>query len=111
MQFKKLIFVFVILAFLSPVKAHGGEIDVEAGDVKIRTEQDGQISVDTGSNRVELTEQEQDRRSTPWWQPWNYFNRHRSSSNCTSSTYQRSTQTTTTNGHTEESSVSTSTCR
>lgn len=109
MQLKKLIFFLVILAFLSPATANSREIDVEAGDVRVRTEQDGQISVDTGSNRVDLTERS--RRSTPWWQPWHYLNRHRSSSNCTSSTYQRSTQSTRTNGHVEESSVSTSTCR
>ena len=109
MQLKKLIFSLVILAFLLPATANGGEIDVEAGDVKVRTEQDGSISVDTGSNRVDLSERH--RSSYPRWQFWRNWNRSQSSSNCTSSTYQRSTQTTRTNGHVEQSSVSTSTCR
>ncbi|WP_144054313.1 hypothetical protein [Pleurocapsa sp. PCC 7319] len=108
MQLKKLIFFFVILAFLSPSTANSREIDVEAGDVRIRTEEDGQVSVDTDSNSVEVNRSS--RRSTHWWQPWHYLNRDRSSNDCSSSTYQRSTQSTRTNGHVEESSVSTSTC-
>jgi hypothetical protein len=109
MQLKKLIFLLVTLAFLLPTTANSSEIDVEAGDVRVRTEQDGSISVDTGSNRVDLTERS--RSYYPRWQFWRNWNRSRSSSNCSSSTYQRSTQTTRTNGHVEESSVSTSTCR
>lgn len=108
MQLKKLIFLLATLVLLLPATANSREIEVEAGDVRVSTEQDGSISVDTGSSSVELPER---RRSiTPWWQPWRYFDRDRSSSDCTSSTYQRSTQTTRTDGHVEESSISTSTC-
>ena len=110
MQLKKLIFLFVILAFLFPSTANSREIDVEAGNVRIRTEEDGQVSVDTDSNSVEVNRSRSSRRSSHWWQPWHYLNRHRSRNNCSSSTYQRSTQTTRTNGHVEESSISTSTC-
>lgn len=108
MQLKKLIFLFVILAFLFPSTANSREIDVEAGNVRIRTEEDGQVSVDTDSNNVEVNRSS--RRSTHWWQPWHYLNRNRNRNNCSNSTYQRSTQTTSTNGHVEESSISTSTC-
>ncbi len=109
MQLKKLILFLVILAFLSPAKVNSGEIDVEAGDVRVRTESDGRISVDTDSNNVEVNKSR--RRSTHWWQPWHYLNRDRRSDDCSTSTYQRSTQSTRTNGHVEESSTTTSTCR
>lgn len=109
MQLKKLIFLLFTLTFLFPATANGSEINVEAGDVRIRTEQDGGVSVDTGSSRVEIEGQRN--RSTPWWKPWQYYNRHRSSSNCNSSTYQRSTQTTRVNGQVQTNSISTSSCR
>jgi len=108
MGLKKLAFLLLTLAFLFPTTANSSEIEVEAGDVRVSTERDGGVSVDTGRNRVDL---ERSRRSTHWWQPWHYLNRHRSRSNCNSSTYQRSTQTTVNNGHVERSSVSSSSCR
>ena len=109
MQLKKLIFLLFILAFLFPATANGGDINVEAGDVRVRTEQGGGTSVETRSNRIDVDRQRS--RSTPWWKPWEYYNRHRSSSNCSSSTYQRSTQTTRVNGKVQTNSISTSSCR
>ena len=109
MQLKKLIFLLVILALSFPTTANAGDIDVNTGNVRVRTQQNGSISVNTGRNRVEVDKYNS--RSVPWWQPWNYWNRHRSTRNCRSSTYQRSTQTTRTNGHVQRSSISTNTCR
>ncbi len=109
MQLKKLIFLLITLAFLLPTTVNASDIDVKAGNVRVRTEQDGPISVNTGRNRVEVDKY--NNRPVPWWQPWNYWNRHRSNRNCRSSTYQRSTQTTRTNGHVQRSSISTNTCR
>lgn len=110
MQLKKLIFLLFTLAFLFPATANAGDINVEAGDVRVRTEQGGGISVETRSNRIDVDRQ-RSRSSPPWWKPWEYYNRHRSSSNCSSSTYQRSTQTTRVNGQVRTNSTSTSTCR
>lgn len=107
MQVKQLTFLIVTLAFLLPIGAKSSEIDVRAGEVRVRTEQNGGISVDTGRNSVELNERH--RRSSSWWQPWSYWHRHRS--HCKSSTDQRSTQITRINGQVEKSSISTRTCR
>ncbi len=107
MQLKKLIFLLVILAFSFPITANAGDIDVNTGNVRVRTEQNGGISVNTGRNQIEV-----DRRRTyndPWWKSWYYWNRSRR--NCNRGTYQRSTQTTTVNGRTRTYSNSTSTCR
>ncbi len=109
MKLKKLIFLLVILAFCFPIAANAGDIDVNTGNVRVRSEQNGGISVNTGRNSIEV-----DRRrssAAPWWKSWYYWNRHRRGSKCRSSTYQRSTQTTSTNGRTHTYSNSTSTCR
>ncbi len=107
MQLKKLIFLLVILAFSFPTIAIAGDIDVNTGNVRVRTQQNGSISVNTGRNHIEV---DQSRRNNNfWWKPWYYWNRSRR--NCNSSTYQRSTQTTTVNGRTRTYSNSTTTCR
>ncbi|MDJ0533489.1 MAG: hypothetical protein QNJ70_13535 [Xenococcaceae cyanobacterium MO_207.B15] len=109
MQLKKLVFLSVTLAILFPATAYAGDIDVEAGNVRIRSEQGGRVSIDTGSNSVNVNSRTN--RSVPWWQRWNYFNRSRSSRYCSNSTYQSSTQTTSVNGRVQRTSVSRSTCR
>ena len=107
MQLKQLIFWLIPLALCFPATANASDIDVKAGNVRVKTETNGSISVNTSSNRVEI---EPNRRSSsPWWQDWNYWNR--SSRNCSSRTYQRSTQTTSSNGTVQTTSVSTNTCR
>ena len=110
MQLKKLIFglMIVVLVLSFPAVGQARNIDVEAGNVRVRTQQNGRISVDTGSNQIEVNKRRTYR--VPWWQPWNYY-RYRKSRNCGSSTYQRSTQTTRTNGRVYRSSISRSSCR
>lgn len=109
MEIKKLIFLSLILALLFPAKAFGGDIDLEAGNVRITSTGDGRISVDTRSNSLQVNSYNS--RRVRWWQPWTYFNRSHSSINCTNSTYSKSTQTTSINGRVHRSSASTSSCR
>ena len=111
MKPKKLIFLLVTLAFyfLATANANAGDIDVKAGNVRVRTEQNGNISVDTGRNEIEVNQYR--RNSSPWWRSWYYWNRPQHTRNCNNSTYQRSTQTTRVNGRATTHSTSTSTCR
>lgn len=98
----------LILGLWFPAIVRASDIDVEAGNVRVRTQQNGRISVDTGRNQIGVNKRGS--YAVPWWQPWNYY-RHRRGRNCRNSTYQRSTQTTTTNGRVHRSSISSSTCR
>ena len=111
MKPKKLILLLVTLAFyfLATTNANAGDIDVKAGNVRVRTEQNGNISVDTGRNEIEVNQRR--RNSSPWWRSWYYWDRQPRSRNCNNSTYQRSTQTTRVNGRGTTHSISTSTCR
>lgn len=109
MQIKQLSFLLITLAFFFPTTAISGEIDVQAGDVKVRTNSNGSISVDTSNNRVSVPPRSRYPRS--WWQRRPYYYRHRSRRYCNNSTYQRSTQTTSVNGQVQTNSISTSTCR
>ncbi|AFZ43026.1 hypothetical protein PCC7418_0811 [Halothece sp. PCC 7418] len=108
MKLKPLIFWLVMLMVWMPTTAQGNEVNVQAGNVQVRTDANGTIIVDTGRNRIQL---QGDRyRKNPWW--YSAPNHHsRNYRNCTSHTYQRSTQTTRVNGKVETSHISTSSCR
>ena len=109
MQLKKLVFLSVILTILFPATAYAGDIDVQAGNIRIRSDQNGRVSIDTSNNSVNVNSLRN--RSVPSWESWNYMNRSRSSRYCSNSTYQTSTQTTSVNGRVHRSSISTSSCR
>ncbi len=102
---KTLIFLLAILAFYFPGVANAGDIDIDTGNIRVRTEQNGSTSVNTNRNEIKI-----DRRRThtvPWWKSWHYWDR--GNRNCHNGTYQRTTQTTNVNGHIHRDS--TTTCR
>ncbi len=103
MKLSKLTWLLAILAFLVPVSATGSGIDVQTGNVRASTNQDGSVYVRTGSTSVQVPPRPTYNRWSFWrfWQqPWNR--------SCRNEVYQKTTQTTRSGGRVVHSSTSTS---
>ena len=107
MKLSKLTWLLAILAFLLPVSAIGSGIDVQTGNVRASTNQDGSVYVRTGNTSVHVPPRPTYNRWSFWrfWQrPWNR--------SCRNQVYQKTTQTTQSGGRVVHSSTSTSShCR
>lgn len=103
MKLSKLTWLLAILAFLLPVSAIGSGIDVQTGNVRASTNQDGSVYVRTGNTSVHVPPRPTYNRWSFWrfWQrPWK--------SGCRNKVYQKTTQTTQSGGRVVHSSTSTS---
>lgn len=107
MQLKPLILLLITLTVWVPTTARANEINVQAGDVRVSTDSNGRVVVDTNTNRVNVEGHRS--RAKSWWQPdYRRSSRYR---HCTSRVYQSSSQTTRVNGRTQTTRTSTNTCR
>ncbi|MFB6275673.1 MAG: hypothetical protein ABEI32_05935 [Halothece sp.] len=107
MSLKPLILLLIAFTVWVPTTAQGSEIKVQAGEVRVSTDSNGRVVVDTGKNRINVDGNRN--RAKSWWQPdYRRSSRYR---HCTSRVYQSSSQTTRINGKVHSSRTSTSTCR
>lgn len=103
MKLSKLTFLLAVLAFLLPVPAMGNGVEVQTGNVRVSTNQDGSTYVRTGNTSIQVPPSRSSQRWYSWqnWRlPW--------SRSCQNKVYQRTTQTTQSGGRVIHSSTSTS---
>ncbi|MDJ0636621.1 MAG: hypothetical protein QNJ34_25810 [Xenococcaceae cyanobacterium MO_188.B29] len=104
MKFSKLTWLLAILAFLLPVSAIGSGIDVQTGNVRASTNQDGSVYVRTGNTSVHVPPRPTYNR----WSFWRFWERPSWNRGCRNQVYQKTTQTTRSGGRVVHSSNSTS---
>ncbi|MDR9404583.1 MAG: hypothetical protein RI580_14205 [Halothece sp. Uz-M2-17] len=107
LKVKPFVFLLVSLSLWVPTAAYSSDINVKAGNVRVRTTPNGRVFVDMEGNRIELDNYRN--RTNSWWKP--LPDQPRRYRNCTNRTYQRSTQTTRVNGHERTRTMSSRTCR
>lgn len=104
MKYTKLIGLATLLILL-PTTAMANDIKVKAGNVEVNTYQDGSVYVNTGRTTARV----EPRRFSRYWNPFRYW-RLPWQSNCRHSSYQSTTQSTSSGGKVIQSRVSSHSC-
>ncbi len=93
------------LLILLPTTAMASEIEVKAGNVEVNTYRDGSVYVNTGRTIARV----EPRRFSRYWNPFRYW-RLPWQSSCRNSSYQSTTQLTSSGGRVVQSKVSSHSC-